>query len=138
MQHATVMVVDDEIPYCEVMKEIIRSFGCQVITAHNPEQAWKLLQEHKPEIILMDVMMPSMDGLNFTRDLIKNPIFTNIPIVIVSAKASDEDRRRAQMVGAAGFLEKPFTSKELRSTLEQFLLSDRSNDPDDGRRRSDH
>jgi CheY-like chemotaxis protein len=127
MQHLTVMVVDDEIPYCEVMKEIIRSFGCQVITAHDPERAWQLLQKHIPDIILMDVMMPNMDGLRFTRDLIQKPKFTNIPIVIVSAKASDEDRQRAQMVGAAGFLEKPFTSKELRATLEQFLISDRTN-----------
>jgi CheY-like chemotaxis protein len=122
MQKATVMVVDDEIPYCDVIQEILSSQGYQVITANNPRQAWDLLQNHRPDIILMDIMMPGFDGIRFTQELKKKPSLAEIPIVMVSAKTSQEDRLRAQEVGAKAFLQKPFTSLELRETLEEFLM----------------
>jgi CheY-like chemotaxis protein len=123
MQAATVMVVDDEIPYCEVMQDILHSYGYRVITANNAQEAWELLKDNQPDLILMDIMMPVLDGFRFTQQLAMDPARSEIPILIVSAKSSREDRLRAQEAGAKGFLQKPFTSKELREALASTLPS---------------
>ena len=121
MRSATVMLVDDEGPYGEVMTEILGSYGLEVHVASDAVEALALLTQVAPDVILLDIMMPKMDGIMLMRLLLSDPSWPRIPIIVISAKAMPEERHRAVSSGANAFLAKPFTVQELRSVLCQFV-----------------
>lgn len=118
---ASILVVDDEPAFCGVMSELLRSFGYEVRFAYNVDQAMAHIQDALPDIILTDVMMPGIDGLNFIRRLHKEPELAKIPTIVVSAKAEGHDIRATKEAGADACLIKPFSASELRQTISQFL-----------------
>ena len=115
------MLVDDEGPYGEVMTEILGSYGLEVHVASDAVEALALLKQVAPDVILLDIMMPKMDGIMLMRLLLSDPSWPRIPIIVISAKAMPEERHRAVSSGANAFLAKPFTVQELRSVLCQFV-----------------
>ena len=121
MALARIMVVDDEIPYCEVMAEILKSHGYDVQTAHAVPQATSVLDTFAPDLILMDVMMPGADGLSFVRQLRQDRDLSQVPIIIISALAMSPDKQRALDAGADEFLPKPFTQSELHEAIERYI-----------------
>ena len=118
---ASILVVDDEPAFCGVMSELLRSFGYEVRFAYNVDQAMAHIQTALPDIILTDVMMPGVDGLNFVRRLQREPGLARIPTIVVSAKAESRDIRATKEAGADACLIKPFSASELRQTITQFL-----------------
>jgi CheY-like chemotaxis protein len=119
----TVLVVDDEQAFCDVMCEILEASGYDPHYTLTAAEALQWLRRFDPDIILSDVMMPDMDGLSFVSHLRVQPKWAHIPIIIVSAKTSSEDRRRALEVGATEFLAKPFSAKDLENFIDDAIGS---------------
>jgi CheY-like chemotaxis protein len=120
-QKRRVLIVDDEIAFAAVMREVLDAFGLNVTVAHNAVDALRRIHQSPPDLLLVDVMMPEVDGLSLIRRIQKEPAWLHIPIVVISARAGMEARNEAMFAGADGFLGKPFTSEELRSALSPFL-----------------
>jgi CheY-like chemotaxis protein len=116
-----ILVVDDEYAFCDVVCEILEAIGYIARYALNATQALAQLPQLKPDVILTDVMMPDMDGLSFVRHLREQDEWKSIPIVIISAKATTEDRNSALESGADEFLAKPFSSYDLEALIESIL-----------------
>jgi CheY-like chemotaxis protein len=117
----TILVIDDEEAFCDVVCEILDSLGYKTRQAYDAHQAIALLQKITPDLILTDVMMPELDGLTFIRQLRSDPTWSEIPIIIVSAKATKDDREAATEAGADGYLIKPFSSLELEELITVTL-----------------
>jgi CheY-like chemotaxis protein len=120
---ASVLIVDDEPDFCQVVKEILSIDGMQVSEAHSVIQALATLAHSAPDLVLTDVMMPDIDGLDLVRSLRSEPSWSAIPAVVVSARVLEEDREAALQAGANAFLPKPFTARELRETIRPLLAS---------------
>jgi two-component system KDP operon response regulator KdpE len=118
-----VLVVDDEVAFGNVMREVIDSFGMDVRVAIGATQALTEMRREAPELLLVDVMMPEVDGLSLIRMVQKEPGWLGIPIIVVSARTGQADQNEALFAGADAFLAKPFTADELRKALRPFLPS---------------
>jgi CheY-like chemotaxis protein len=116
-----ILVVDDEPSFCTVLSEILRSFGYFVQQAHDVTHALEHIGESPPALILTDVMMPGTDGLTFIRQLRSDPESSSIPMIVVSAKAQPEDIEATKAAGADACLVKPFSARELREVVHQFI-----------------
>ena len=116
-----VLLIDDEEPYAEVMRDVLVSLGFEVTIAYNAMEAMDLLHRGLPDLILLDVMMPAIDGLMLLRWLKASPDRKAISIYVVSAKTAAADRNAALSAGADAFLAKPFTFRELRDLVSTHL-----------------
>ena len=121
MSKPVILLVDDEKAYAKVIKDALESIGLRVLLAHNAMDALNLFQQITPDLILLDVMMPEVDGLSLLRWLREHSEQDNIPIHVVSAKTQPDDRKAAIEAGANGFLAKPFSVEELREVIGQYL-----------------
>jgi CheY-like chemotaxis protein len=117
---ATILVVDDEPCFREVVGDILAADGFHILSASNVEEAFSAIQQEKPSMILTDQMMPDVDGLAFVHRLRANPDWADIRVIVVSAKAQEEDIDRALRAGADDYLVKPFSAGELRAKLQQL------------------
>ena len=116
-----VLIVDDEIAFAAVMREVLDAFGLEVNVAHNAKDAIRRMRQFPPDLMLVDVMMPEVDGLSLIRRIQKEPGWLHIPVVVISARSEMTDRNEAMFAGADAFLGKPFTAEELRAALRPFL-----------------
>jgi CheY-like chemotaxis protein len=116
-----VLVVDDEVAFGNVMREVLVSFGMDVRVAVRAGQALEEMRRDPPDLLLVDVMMPEVDGLTFIRTVQKEPAWLGIPILVISARTGRADQHEALFAGADAFLAKPFTADELRKALRPFL-----------------
>ena len=117
----TVLVIDDEKAFCDVVAEILEASGIRTLKANDASQAAIHLETSTPDLILCDIMMPDMDGLTFIRQLKNDPDRAHIPIIIVTAKATDADEKEALSTGAVGFLAKPFSAADLEAVTRSYL-----------------
>ena len=118
---ANVLVVDDEVEYCQVMAEILRKAGHTVLTANSAMEALEILAQTTPDLILLDIMMPEVNGLTLASHLRADPDWSTIPVVAVSANSQPDERIAALSAGANCFLPKPFTLTELNTVIGPFL-----------------
>jgi len=105
MSAPLVLVVDDDPDILEAICDILEVEGYRVARARHGGEALARVDAERPALILLDLMMPVMDGLSFARELRARPADSDVPIVVISA---DGNRQRAEPVGAAGYLAKPF------------------------------
>jgi two-component system phosphate regulon response regulator OmpR len=117
----TVLIVDDEVSYGEVIVEILRVAGADAVTLHDGQQVFHELERRRPSAMLLDVMMPGTDGLHLLQQIRSQPAWSDLPIVVASARALIDQRVEALDAGASAFLPKPFSAHELRATLRRFL-----------------
>ena len=104
-----------------ILTESLQALGYRVLTAGNGEAAIQQAQASAPDLILMDVQMPVMDGLEATRRLRRLPDFATTPIIATTAFARDEDKTRCLAAGVDDFLSKPFSLHTLRECIERHL-----------------
>lgn len=128
LKSTTVLLVDDEQAYRQAVSDVLHSQGYTVVQAASAAEALRVLEVVTPELIVLDVMMPEVDGLTLLRQLASDPRFVSIPIVMASAKAQPADRWSAWERGASAYLAKPFTFDEVTSLVEH-LLSPADSDP---------
>ena len=117
----TILVVDDEVAYCDAAAEMLEAVGYRALKANSARQAKVVLETETPNAILLDVMMPEIDGLTLLGELASNPRFLGIPLVVVSAKAMPADINNAWVAGADAYLCKPYTADELRGVVQHVL-----------------
>jgi two-component system cell cycle response regulator DivK len=116
-----ILVVEDEVTNREVAEVILKNQGYEVLLAANGQEAIALTRAEHPDLIVMDILMPVLDGLSATRELKADPATREIPILVVTAKASNSDRTAAEQAGCDGFLAKPYRNKALVETVRQYL-----------------
>lgn len=113
-----ILVVDDEPPIVRLMEFILARHGHQMLTAVNGEQALEMVREHKPDLVLLDIMMPRVDGYEVARILRADPQFAQMPIIMLSAKAQEEDIQRGMEVGVDEYITKPFSPDHLVQVVD--------------------
>jgi CheY-like chemotaxis protein len=105
MNRPLVLVVDDDPDILDAICDILEAEGYRVSRARHGQEALEQVDSERPDVILLDLMMPVMDGVAFSRALRQRPLVSDVPIVVISA---DGNPQRAAAVGAAGYLAKPF------------------------------
>jgi two-component system, OmpR family, alkaline phosphatase synthesis response regulator PhoP len=127
-----ILVVDDEEHIVQMLDINVRAQGYESICAYSGEQALEAAVSHKPDIILLDVMMPGMDGIEICRRLKSKSDTRSIPIIMVSAKSEEHDKIAGLQGGADDYVTKPFNLEELflriRAALRQVEILSGSND----------
>src|SRR5260221_1440873 len=109
---ATVLVVDDEPQNLEVIQGFLEMEGFTVVTAEDGEAALLLLADSRPDLVLLDVRMPGLDGFEVCRRIKENPATIFVPVVIITALQGAQERVRGAAAGADEFLSKPFDNVE--------------------------
>jgi twitching motility two-component system response regulator PilH len=108
-----ILVVDDSKTELFFLKDLLTKNGYQVVTAENAEQAHAALAAGKPDLILMDVVMPGQNGFQLTRAISKDPATADIPIIMCTSKNQETDRVWAMRQGARDYVTKPVNADEL-------------------------
>ncbi|MDH5446023.1 MAG: response regulator [Gammaproteobacteria bacterium] len=120
----TVLIVDDSKTVVHALKMVLEQAGYNTLTATGGEQAIELARQQKPDVVLMDVIMPGMTGFQATRILHKDPATAHIPVVIISASEQPSEKAWCKRLGAKGFLPKPIQRGKLFPCLEDILNLD--------------
>ncbi|HYQ89234.1 MAG TPA: response regulator [Candidatus Binatia bacterium] len=120
---ARVLVVDDEADLVRILQFGLQAIGYQVETASDGQEALKKARETKPDIILLDLMLPKLDGYKVCRLLKFDERYKNIPIIILSARTQEGDQLLAMEMGANRFVTKPYDFSEVLSHIEALLKS---------------
>ena len=119
---ALILLVEDNENNSQTISTYLEYKGYRLITASNGKEAIEIINQTKPDLILMDVQMPVMDGLEATRQIRSNPKFTQIPIIALTALAMPGDRDRCFAAGMNDYLSKPIRMKQLVTMIDQNLL----------------
>jgi two-component system cell cycle response regulator len=118
---ARVLVVDDIMPNVKLLEAKLSSEYYEVVTAYNGLEALEKVEQESPDIILLDVMMPGMDGFEVCSRIKKNPKFSHIPVVMVTALTDTEDKVRGLEAGADDFLSKPINDTALMARVRSLV-----------------
>lgn len=116
-----ILVVDDEADLVSVLRFGLEVEGFEVISASDGEQGLNLAREAQPVLVLLDLMLPKLDGYKVCRALKFDERYRTLPIFILSARSGDEDRRLALEMGADAFITKPYEMKELVAKIRTRL-----------------
>jgi two-component system cell cycle response regulator DivK len=116
----SILVVDDNVHNLKLTRFLLKQEGFEVTTAENAEQALVLLQTYVPDLILMDIQLPGMDGLQLTRQLRRNEILDEVPIVAFTASAIRGDEEIARDAGCYGYVTKPIDTRTFASVVTGY------------------
>ena len=118
----SILLIDDEINLAQVVAVCLESFkGWQVAVANSGKEGLRLLETIKPDAILLDVMMPEMDGISVYQNLQNNSETQNIPVIFVTAKVQVSDRERFAQLGIVGTIAKPFEPLKIADQIAELL-----------------
>lgn len=123
MERPSVLVVDDEPQVVWVLELSLRSEGYETYAAHDGVEALEQVRRHHPTYVVLDVMMPRLDGWGVLEELGKLPVDERPLVVMVTALASLADRAKAESLGAVGYVPKPFDVDELIGVLHDLALA---------------
>lgn len=116
----TVLVVDDD-PYILMSLEfLMKKSGYNVLVARNGTEALEHIEHHKPDLVLLDIMMPDVDGYQICEQVKSTPRLAHIKIVFLSAKTKEEDIQKGLDLGAEMYIKKPFSTKDLVRKIEDI------------------
>ena len=118
-----ILVVEDEPNIIKLISFILKSSGYEVVEAEIGAVGLKKAKAEKPDMIILDVMMPKMDGFEVAKKLKADPATRNIPILMLSSKAQFEDKMKGIDSGATDYITKPFDREELLQKIEELLES---------------
>ncbi len=108
-----VLVVDDNEDNLQIMSRILLGRGFEVRTARDGKSALRSLEQQLPDLVLLDIMMPEMDGIEVLDRIRANPQSASLPVILVTAKREDEDVLAGYKYGADHYITKPFTARQL-------------------------
>ncbi|NLZ75257.1 MAG: response regulator transcription factor [Erysipelotrichia bacterium] len=115
---ATLLIVDDEIMIREVIKEYGNSYGYEVLEASDGLEAIKIIKENKVDCVILDVMMPHLDGFSTCKHIKEN---SNVPIIMLSARVAEDDKLYGFELGIDDYVSKPFSPKELMARIKVVI-----------------
>lgn len=114
-----VLIVDSNIDNLWLLEEVLNPCCCSVMTATDGEQALSIVEEYQPDLILIELMLPTIDGINFVQDLRQKQITT--PIIAVTSLVNTKDLQKALLAGCNGYIKKPYEINELEATVYRYL-----------------
>jgi DNA-binding response OmpR family regulator len=129
-----VLVVDDEAPIRLLCRVNLEAEGMEVLEAADGESGLETARSQRPDVVLLDVMMPGMDGWQVAERLLEDEATSQIPLVFLTARAELRDRARGLELGGVDYITKPFNPVELASVVEALLERVRRGERDDLRR----
>ena len=113
-----ILVVDDEKPISDIIKFNMAKEGYEVLTAFDGKEALEMFEAEQPDILILDLMLPEVDGLEVARTIRKT---SNVPIIVLSAKDSEFDKVIGLEIGADDYVTKPFSNRELQARVKALL-----------------
>jgi len=120
VMNRSILLVDDSIPNLKLTRFLLTQEGFDVRTAENAEQALRALETRVPDVILMDIQMPGMDGLALTRHLRRDGSLQSVPIVAFTASAIKGDEEIARAAGCDGYITKPIDTRTFVSLVREY------------------
>ncbi|MCL5808092.1 MAG: response regulator [Deltaproteobacteria bacterium] len=117
MADKTILVIEDNEMNMKLMRAVLKTGHYRMLEAVDAETGLRLVREHHPDLILMDIQLPGMDGLSATKIIKADPDLKDIPIFALTGFAMESDKEKASDIGFAGYIVKPFSVKGLLATL---------------------
>ena len=121
MESSRVLIVDDEKPISTLLAQTFEQDGHQVVNAFDGIDCMNKMATFRPDVVIMDIMMPKLDGVDTTRLIRRNKSYSDIIVVALSAKSDEETRRRMKEAGANLFMRKPFVIAKLLARVSRML-----------------
>jgi len=118
---AKILIVDDEIQFIEMVQMRLEVNGYEVISANDGKEGLDKARSENPDLIILDLMMPVMDGYTMLKELRKVEQIKDIPVILCTAKSHRDDEDNGQKAGADDYIKKPFESPDLISKIEELL-----------------
>lgn len=119
----TVLLVEDSLTQQKMISDLLKDKGLNVTVASDGVEAIEKIQQQSPDLVVLDIVMPKMNGYEVCRRIKSTPTTQNIPVIMCSAKAEEFDRYWGMKQGADAYISKPFHPKELLGTVKQLLNS---------------
>lgn len=116
-----VLIVDDNQASRDLIRAILKSVRCDIIEASHGRQGLDLVRQERPDLVLLDIDMPEMDGLTVVRQIRQDTAFANLPVVAVTAFAMEGDREKALEAGFTAYVTKPVRAAVLRQKVQELL-----------------
>jgi DNA-binding response OmpR family regulator len=120
-ERPVVLAADDDEDILELITFRLERSGYTVVQARDGEAAWTLARDGTPDLAVLDVMMPKLDGFELTRRLRANEATSRMPIILLTARAQDADVQQGFAAGADDYIRKPFSPQELRARVQAIL-----------------
>lgn len=121
MKTLSLLIIEDEVAIREMIKFALSSHDFTVIEASDAKEATIHISNHIPDLILLDWMLPGISGIDFAKDLKRNAVTRNIPIIIITARAEEENKIKGLETGADDYITKPFSTRELIARIRSVL-----------------
>jgi two-component system cell cycle response regulator DivK len=116
-----ILVVEDQEDNRRIIRDLLMSAGYELIEAQDGAEGVRLAESERPDLILMDIQLPVLDGHEATRQIKQNPELRHIPIIVVTSYALSGDDQKAMAAGSDGYMAKPFSPRQLLATIRKFL-----------------
>ncbi|MBI3706882.1 MAG: response regulator [Proteobacteria bacterium] len=116
-----ILVVEDTEDNRQIIRDLLTSVGYDLVEAVNGEEGVAMAAQHRPDLILMDIQLPIIDGYEATRRIKADPLLKHIPIIAVTSYALSGDEEKARAAGCDGYVAKPFSPRQLLAKIRQFL-----------------
>ena len=117
-----ILVVEDNVDLLRLMKRLLQP-RYHVLTAGNGREALQLIQTNRVDIVISDVMMPEMDGYELTDHIKQNEIYSHLPIILLTAKTTEDDKQKALLTGADAYIVKPFKIRDLQLHIDNLIAN---------------
>ena len=118
---ATILVIDDDELVSRTLQRTLKIYGHQVMVANSGTEGLQLARRHRPELFILDIMMPGADGYQVCRQIRGDPLLQALPVLFLTAKVKDEDKIEGFRAGADDYLSKPFNMEELQLRVKAIL-----------------
>ena len=116
-----ILVVEDQEDNRQILRDLLGSVGYELTEAWDGEAAVAAAKQHRPDLILMDIQMPLMDGYEATRRIKADPELKSIPIIVVTSYALSGDESKAREAGCDAYITKPYSPRQLLAKVKEFL-----------------
>jgi two-component system cell cycle response regulator DivK len=123
---ATILIVEDNEKNMKLVRDILRHHGHATIEAATGEEGVRLAGEHRPDLVLMDIQLPDIDGIAALRRMRADPALDAMPVIAVSASVMPDEQQKIVGSGFDAFVTKPIDLKQFRATVERFLAGGRA------------
>jgi two-component system cell cycle response regulator DivK len=116
-----ILVVEDQEDNRQILRDLLTKNGFEIVEAENGEQALLAVAKQRPDLILMDIQLPLLDGYEATRRIKANPELRSIPIIVVTSYALSGDEAKAREAGCDAYVTKPYSPRQLLAKIREYL-----------------
>src|SRR5499433_614217 len=116
-----ILVVEDQADNRRILQDLLTSAGYEIILAENGQEALEVVARERPNLILMDIQLPLLDGYETTRRIKADPVLRAIPIIVITSYALSGDESKAKAAGCNGYVSKPYSTRQLLATIQHYV-----------------